>query len=724
MHVAHTQTPPSVNLFISDLLVSVFLTVDVFVNINTAVQEEDSFALVLSRRKIIRHYFLKGLMPIDVLAAIPWDHMMYWITRNTGSATTVYTVFCFVRCLKVLKYPFLFHLTNRGTMDPAFVRFYFWNVPLFRLFFKMIIIGHCLTITRLLISMTLKDEDCDTFGRDACAQGIFARYFFSFFWVWSLLTTQGTAALESTASFVYASFVMLFSLLLQGHVVASMSAIILKSNVEAQNQDSMRGTLAIMKHYRIPAMLQQEVLSFQFHSLQQNAAASLAHTLERLPPAMQREVGLYVKVDLVTNVPMFQDLSSEARLAVANCLEQTFAEPYDFIISHGEEGAAMYFMMHGFADVIVPPKGETPEEELVDMGHSGKQGRIVATIIRGDFFGEIALLKPELKRTASIQALTYCNLFRLDFRDVQRLFKVYDDIQVRLEQEAASRGLLTTNTNAQQKIERDEQAYAAHRRKSLLTNSRTLGYQERRLSESTNAAGAGAGGGGGGGGGGGYRRSSTPSHPRLYEGGGGAGGSGGDLFFAGPPPARQQPHPQPQPQPQPLQLPQQQHAQHSESSRQTLSPLATPLTVPMGTPATAPPPIHLGRGGGGGGSAMDIHHQQSTLGESSFGFGHMMTEDTITSGAPTASGGSGGVDLAPFLKKAFSILTKHLEQGNEKLCRGVCICRCFFTPFSFLFVFRAFILLPPFVLLRSILHIQRPDSTGVPRDANLLRQDR
>eukprot|EP00754_Rhynchopus_humris_P009178 Rhum_TRINITY_DN13950_c2_g1::Rhum_TRINITY_DN13950_c2_g1_i1::g.66258::m.66258 len=67
---------------------------------------------------------------------------------------------------------------------------------------------------------------------------------------------------------------------------------------------------------------------------------------------------------------------------------------------------------------------------------------------------------------------------------------------------------------------------------------------------------------------------------------------------------------------------------------------------------------------------MDFHHQQTTtmLGESSFGFGHMMTEDTITSGAPTAAG---GVDLAPFLKKAFSILTKHLEQGNEKLCRGV-----------------------------------------------------
>eukprot|EP00662_Eupelagonemidae_sp_cell21_P045869 gene45869-51589_t len=38
----------------------------------------------------------------------------------------------------------------------------------------------------------------------------------------------------------------------------------------------MRITLAVMRHYNVPGPLQQEVLSFQHHTLQQNAAAGAA----------------------------------------------------------------------------------------------------------------------------------------------------------------------------------------------------------------------------------------------------------------------------------------------------------------------------------------------------------------------------------------------------------------------------------------------------------------
>ena len=591
-------------------------------NINTAVQEEDSFSLVLSRYQIIRHYLFNGLMAVDVLVAVPWDHGIYYLTKSD----TLFIGFSFVKVLKVLKYRGLFHLTNRGTMDPAFVRFYFWTVPLVRLAFKMIVIGHILTLFRLLISSTLPDTNCPTFGKDSCAPDVFEQYFYSFFWVWSLLTTQGTAALDSTLSFVYAAFVMLFSLLLQGHVVANMSAIILKSNVEAQNQDSMRGTLAIMKHYKIPGMLQQEVLSFQFHSLQQNAAASLAHTLERLPPAMQREVGLYVKVDLVTTVPMFQDLSSECRLAVANCLEQTFAEPYDFIISHGEEGAAMYFMMHGFADVIVPGGVTTPEEELVDMGHSGQKGRIVATIIRGDFFGEIALLKPELKRTASIQALTYCNLFRLDFREVQRLFKQYDEIQIRLEQEARSKGLLSDTKTGDAVPVKDKLADAAAavtdgRRRSVLTNAKPLtGERRLSLSMSQNKH---------------TRENPVPrssGQPDILAASSSQGRSGSTEPTS---------------------------ALGGEAASSPFHPATNAPAPPVvGVPPVAPPPPPTG-----------FFSFKKKDGDAEHSDASKCTTPALGQSLCTDSE---NFDIAPFLKKSFGVIAKHLEQGNEKLCRGVC----------------------------------------------------
>ena len=172
---------------------------------------------------------------------------------------------------------------------------------------------------------------------------------------------------------------------------------------------------------------------------------------------------------------MFEDLSVDCKLELANCLEQTYCEPDCFIIEYGERGNEMYFMMHGFADVIVPAEGDdgTPDPTLT-------YGTVVTTIKRGDFFGEVcgmslllsppppqvisltflppppnpttipistpppsqmALLNPELTRTASIQALSYCDMFQLHNYDFKKLLKDHEELRVRVEAEADLRGI-------------------------------------------------------------------------------------------------------------------------------------------------------------------------------------------------------------------------------------------------------------------------------------------
>eukprot|EP01062_Namystynia_karyoxenos_P014933 TRINITY_DN1540_c0_g5_i2.p1 TRINITY_DN1540_c0_g5~~TRINITY_DN1540_c0_g5_i2.p1 ORF type:complete len:931 (+),score=299.54 TRINITY_DN1540_c0_g5_i2:148-2940(+) len=438
--------PPTTPWVVVDCAVTVICIVDVLVTLDTAVQLDDRrFGLVVDRWEIFRLYARSGLFITDVLGALPLDLIAWGATRDVSA----WRVMRGLRLFKLAKFSKLFQMTDRGSMDPSFVRFYFWTKTLLRQAFVILVLLHLMTLLRMIVTMQMEQhseryspgengttvENCQTFGLERCTEDVALQYFYAFFWVWALLTTQGMATLEDEVSYAYAMVVMFMSLVLQGHVVANMSALVLKSNVEVQNQDAMRSTLAIMSHYNIPGTLQQEVLSFQYHSLQQNAAASLAHILVRLPPPLQREVGLYVKVDLITGVPMFKTLSSECRMALANRLQQTYAEPQDYIIKYGEDGAEMFFMMHGFADVLIPAG---PVQE----GQVGFEGRVVATTKRGDFFGEVALLKSG-KRTASIQALTYCDLFRLHIQDFRELLEEFSELSHRMEAEARERGLIS-----------------------------------------------------------------------------------------------------------------------------------------------------------------------------------------------------------------------------------------------------------------------------------------
>ena len=80
--------------------------------------------------------------------------------------------------------------------------------------------------------------------------------------------------------------------------------------------------------------------------------------------------------------------------------------PGDFAMEEGEGGEEVYFLSRGTVAIIA---GE----------HQ------VATLSGGDCFGEIALLVPGMRRTASIVATTFCEaheLFRQDFIAALRSF--------------------------------------------------------------------------------------------------------------------------------------------------------------------------------------------------------------------------------------------------------------------------------------------------------------
>jgi monovalent cation:H+ antiporter, CPA1 family len=144
-----------------------------------------------------------------------------------------------------------------------------------------------------------------------------------------------------------------------------------------------------------------------YNDLRRDVAARSSRALQR-PPL---DLGLNT-AELIQQVPIFAELSSEQLDKIAALLRPRVAVPGEVLVRHGERGAEMFFLSSGAAEV--------------DLGdHKIRLGR-------GDFFGEMALLDPSRRRGADVTALSYCQLLVLHAEDLRTLFATQPGIREKI----------------------------------------------------------------------------------------------------------------------------------------------------------------------------------------------------------------------------------------------------------------------------------------------------
>eukprot|EP00759_Apiculatamorpha_spiralis_P003141 PhF_6_TR11530/c0_g1_i3/m.18479 len=317
---------------------------------------------------------------IDLLCGLPWHMILFF-------HTTTYELRIFLALIpatKLVRVPTMFSRTTPDIIDITYVIFYYRILPTVKFMYWFLVWIHTV--------VTIKQ---------VCAPEMQTNYHEAITWVWVLLTSAPlTCEVKNNAEGILSGFLMTCSLVFQGYVVGAMSMLVFSYNVQDENRTQMLVTLEMLKHYQLPRDVQHEMLSFQYHILHDSNIKSNSHAvLEKLPPTMLRQIQLYVKVDILNKVTFFDDADAGCKLSIANVMTQEIVEPEENIIVAGEVGEAMYFMLHGLADVFITS----------DI--------CVATLRRGDFFGEIALLSVDCKRKATVTSLTYCDLLVLSRRE-------------------------------------------------------------------------------------------------------------------------------------------------------------------------------------------------------------------------------------------------------------------------------------------------------------------
>jgi hypothetical protein len=251
-----------------------------------------------------------------------------------------------------------------------------------------------------------------------------AAYLDGLYWCITTLATVGYGDItpETPAQKVYALFVMGLGVGVFSYIIANIATILVNLDPARAGYLRQMEQLAVFMRYRnIPPALQERIRDYYRYLWEHRTGFDESHLLGTLPPTLSTEVALSLRRDLVQRVPLFQDADPGFIREVALEAQAVLYLPGDFILKAGEHGRDMFFLSQGRAEVL-----------------SADGATVYDTLEEGDFFGEIALFLNQ-PRTASVRALDYCYLYRLDRAMFDRIRAHYPDIAARIERLARTR---------------------------------------------------------------------------------------------------------------------------------------------------------------------------------------------------------------------------------------------------------------------------------------------
>lgn len=133
--------------------------------------------------------------------------------------------------------------------------------------------------------------------------------------------------------------------------------------------------------------------------------------------------------ELLRSVPMFQHLTPGDARAVTQMLHQHTIPAGEVIIRQDDVGDSLFLIARGVIRVC-------RQDEQVDGGAE----RDLATLMAGDFFGEMALLTGE-PRTATCRAVTPCALYELRAADFDQLLTALPPVKSAVERATQERSV-------------------------------------------------------------------------------------------------------------------------------------------------------------------------------------------------------------------------------------------------------------------------------------------
>ncbi|XP_038076431.1 potassium voltage-gated channel subfamily H member 6-like isoform X2 [Patiria miniata] len=428
-------------LTVIDLMVDVMFIIDILINFRTTyVNKNDE--VVSNPGKIAVHYF-KGWFLIDVVAAIPFDLLLFG--GNDQQSTTLIGLLKTARLLRLVR---VARKLDRYSEYGAAV--------LLLLMCTFALIAHWLACIWFAIGQAEKalDKNHNNIGwLDDLAKKtnlpynettIESKYITALYFTFSSLTSVGfgNVSPNTNSEKIFSICVMLIGSLMYASIFGNVSAIIQRLySGTARYHTQMLRVKEFIRFHQIPNPLRQRLEEYFQHAWSYTNGIDMNMVLKSFPECLQADICLHLNRNLLNNCAAFKGASPGCLRAFSMKFKTTHAPPGDTLIHRGDVLSALYFICRGSIEIL-------------------KDDMVLAILGKDDVFGENFCQYDTVgKSKCNVRALTYCDLHKILREDLLEILDMYPEFYhqfaknleitfVLRDEDIAAKGLDNENENS------------------------------------------------------------------------------------------------------------------------------------------------------------------------------------------------------------------------------------------------------------------------------------
>ncbi len=366
------------------------------------IPREASGQIIFLRKDIIKNYVFSKEFVVDLIVVLPVD--IVWFSLPSSTPNMVYGYFRLNKALSLYYLDAFFdNWTSKVTPSVGRVlNAVMWFVTISHIF-------ACFLLFTANYSPSVPESAwTDMTAATQLLSDQSTSYLMAMLWASQMMAGQirGNALPVYEEQLYLLLVTVLVSIPVFAGILSTISNAVTSESSESEfigKIDSLRGYFA---YTNLPSEFEVECISYYRHLFATTGSMNIAaNPLDDLPIELSIPITVEMGLEMLRKVPIFKDSCENLQFVheLTAKLAPSVIEPNSIVMRKGERGTNMYFVTFGEFHVVIP------------------NGAVVATIPKGAFFGEIALLH-NVKRTATIRCgKRYANVLVLEKRDFEEV---------------------------------------------------------------------------------------------------------------------------------------------------------------------------------------------------------------------------------------------------------------------------------------------------------------